>query len=207
MTAIDMSIAIKPKSDQLNADDLIAGPKTIKITRVTVRESPEQPVSIHFEHDMGKPYKPCKSMSRVLVQVWGKDGAAYVGHSMTLYRDEAVSFGGQAVGGIRISHMTGLSSPKTMSLTASRASKKPFTVQPLDGTTAPPKKAKATDDQRLAAATAAAEKLIGDIASSDDVDALLTKNADILTHINAVSKDLGAKVAAAVTAKRVEVQP
>lgn len=207
MTAIDMSIAIKPKSDQLNADDLIVGPRTIKITRVTVRESPEQPVSIHFEGDNGKPYKPCKSMSRVLVQVWGRDGAAYVGQSMTLYRDESVSWGGQAVGGIRISHMTGLSAPKTLSLTASKSSKKPFTVQPLDGVSAPPKKAKATDDQRLAAATAAAEKLIADIASADDIDALLTKNADILTRINANSKELGAKIAAAVAAKRGEVQP
>ena len=31
---IDMSETIKPKSNQLNADDLMAGPMTIKITDV-----------------------------------------------------------------------------------------------------------------------------------------------------------------------------
>lgn len=128
----DLSRTIAPKSDQLNSDDLIGGPRTITITRVTAcPDSSEQPVAVYFEGDNGKPYKPCKSMRRVMVHVWGKDGTAYPGRAMTIYRDEKVQFGGLAVGGIRISHMSHIDAPVTMALTATRANRKPYTVQPL----------------------------------------------------------------------------
>lgn len=127
---IDLRGTIKPKSDQLNADDLIGGPLTIRITKVEVGDG-EQPVSIHFDGDAGKPYKPGKSMRRVLVNLWGPDGEAYVGRALTLYRDEEVAFGGVAVGGIRISHMSHLSRETTMALTTTKAKRKPFTVKPL----------------------------------------------------------------------------
>lgn len=129
---MDMRASIVPKSDQLNFDDFLAtGSITIKITDVKGSADPQQPVSISYEGDNGKPYKPCKSMRRVLVYVWGADGKKYIGKSLTLYGDSKVVFGGQAVGGIRISHMSDIDSPMTMALSASKASKKPFTVQPL----------------------------------------------------------------------------
>lgn len=131
MTRIDMKPTIVAKSDQLNADDLIGGPKTIKITRVTVTERAEQPCVINFEGDEGKPWKPSKSMCRILIHVWGDDGANYVGKHITLYRDQTVKWAGTEVGGIRISHMEGLTENKTVPLTISRGSKKPFTVKPL----------------------------------------------------------------------------
>ena len=127
---IDLRGTIKPKSDQLNADDLIGGPVTIRITAVSVTEG-EQPVSISFDGDGGKPFKPGKSMRRVLVNLWGPDGEAYVGRSLTIYRDEQVVFGGVEVGGIRISHMSHLQRETTMALTATKAKRKPFTVRPL----------------------------------------------------------------------------
>jgi len=127
---VNVAHAIKPKSDQLNADDLIGGPITIKITNV--REmSGEQPIAISFEGDNGKPYKPGKSMLRVMVEVWGLEGDNYIGHSLTLYRDPEVKFGGQNVGGIRISHMTGLNSEKSFLLTVARSRRAPYTVKPL----------------------------------------------------------------------------
>lgn len=128
----DMSAAIIPKSDQLNSDDLIAGPITITITDVTIRGGQEQPVSIHFEGDNGKPYKSCKSMNRVLVTAWGADAKQYVGRSMTLYRDPTVKWAGMEVGGIRISHMSHIEGSMTMALTATKGSRKPFTVRPLE---------------------------------------------------------------------------
>ena len=126
----DMSQAIIPKSDQLNSDDLIAGPITIKIAEVTIKPG-EQPVSLHYEGDNGKPYKPCKSMSRVLVFAWGADAKQYAGRGLTLYRDPSVKWGGMEVGGIRISHMSDIDSAMTMALTATKGSRKPFTVRPL----------------------------------------------------------------------------
>jgi len=128
---MDMRDTVAPKSDQMNADDLIGKSKTIKITNVTGTDNAEQPVSIHYEGDNGKPYKPCKSMRRVMIHVWTHQTKEYVGRSMTLYCDPKVKFGGMEVGGIRISHMSHITSPVTMALTASKANKKPFTVQPL----------------------------------------------------------------------------
>lgn len=126
----DMRSVIVPKSDQLNADDLIAGPITIEIRDVTIKPG-EQPVSLFYDGDDGKPYKCCKSMARVMVYCWGDDANLYVGRSMTLYRDPAVKWGGMAVGGIRISHMSHIRGKQTMALTETRGSKKLFTVLPL----------------------------------------------------------------------------
>lgn len=131
MTVIDISQTIEPRSDQQNADDFLSGPRTITITRVAKGDG-EQPVSIFFEGDNGKPYKPGKSMRRVMVHLWGKDASQYVGRSMTLYRDNEVVFGGVQVGGIRISHMSHIDKKATMALTTTRAKRKPFTVQVLE---------------------------------------------------------------------------
>ena len=68
----DMSAVIIPKSDQLNADDLIAGPLTVTISEVRITPGSEQPVSMMLE-GTDKAYRPCKSMSRVFVQAWGAD--------------------------------------------------------------------------------------------------------------------------------------
>jgi hypothetical protein len=130
---MNMLDTIIPKSDQLNADDLIGGPITIKITGVVGSDTPDQPVKVNFDGDKGKPYKPCKSMRRVMVHVWGPDAKQYVGRSMTLYCDAGVSFGGMKVGGIRISHMSDMKEPKTMALTATKAKRAAFTVHPLTG--------------------------------------------------------------------------
>jgi len=123
---------IAPKSDQLNADDLIGGRSlTIKVTKVSLCGEPDQPIAVHYEGDGGKPFKPCKSMRRVMVHVWGPDGSKFAGRRMTLYRDDKVTFGKDAVGGIRISHMSGIDRDVTMALTATRANRKPYTVRPL----------------------------------------------------------------------------
>ena len=45
---IDISKTVIPKSDQLNADDLIVGPKRIKMTSVKV-VSGDQPILIDYE--------------------------------------------------------------------------------------------------------------------------------------------------------------
>ena len=126
----DLSKTIEAKSNQLNADDLQAKPRTINITKVSAGNS-DQPIAINYEGDNKKPWYPCKSMRRLLVVVWGTDGASYVGKSLTLFRDPSVKWGGIEVGGIRISHMSNLDKAMTIALTATRGNKKPYTVKPL----------------------------------------------------------------------------
>lgn len=126
----DLSKTIAPKSDQLNADDLIAGPKTITVTRVAAGNA-DQPIAVFFEGDNGKPWYPCKSMRRVLVELWGALGAEYTGRALTLYRDPSVKWGGIAVGGIRISHMTHISGDRDLVITESKTKRVPFQVRKL----------------------------------------------------------------------------
>lgn len=128
---MDMSQFTAPKSDQTNADDLVAGPRTITITKVSGTGNADQPVAVHYEGDAGRPFKPCKSMRRVMIAAWSADAAQYVGRSMTLYRDPSVAFGGMQVGGIRISHMSHMDREMVMALTVTKAKRAPYTVKPL----------------------------------------------------------------------------
>lgn len=128
--AIDMSRFVEAKSDQLNADDLIGAPRTITVRKVTGSDG-DQPVSIWFEGDNNKPFKPCKTMRRVLLAIWGRNASDYVGRSMTIYRDDAVTFGGLNVGGIRISHMSHIDKKTVVVVMKTKGKKAGIEVKPL----------------------------------------------------------------------------
>jgi hypothetical protein len=125
-----MRTTIVPKSDQLNADDLLTGPITVTITGVR-RGSVEQPVIVDIEGYEGRPYKPGKSMRRVLISAYGDEPKQWIGKQLTLYCDPEVKFGGVKVGGIRISHMSGLANDMTFRLTVSRGRRCEFLVRAL----------------------------------------------------------------------------
>lgn len=124
---------IIPKSDQLNADDLITGPQTFTITKVT-RGSADQPINI-FLQEHPQPWKPCKSMRRVLIAVWGDKGTDWIGKRLTLFTDPTVKYGGVEVGGIRISCMSGIEKYIDLVLTESRGKRKPYRIEPLPDAT------------------------------------------------------------------------
>lgn len=142
---------IAPKSDQLNADDLIAGPITVTITGWKRGSTAEQPVSLIITGGH-KPYIPCKSMRRVLVAEWGDKPKDWVGKSVTLYCDQAVMFGGVRVGGIRISHMSDMQQAKREHmLTTTRSKRAPFIVQRItEQSAAQPAASSGVTDQQVA---------------------------------------------------------
>lgn len=128
----DLRDTIVPKSDQLNAEQLLGGPITVTVTGVRRGSSAEQPLTIHYEGEGGRPYKPCKTMRKVLVFAWGEDGNDWIGRSMTLYNRPDVKFGGDEVGGIRISHLSHIDRNISVSLTATRGRKEPTKIQKLE---------------------------------------------------------------------------
>ena len=129
--AHDLRSTIIPKSDQLNAEQLLGGPKTITVTEVTAKAGDDQPVVIHYEDEDGRPYKPCKTMRKVLIFAWGADGRQWVGKAMTLYNDETVRFGNMAVGGIRISHMSDIEKDMSVALTKTKGQKALYTIKKM----------------------------------------------------------------------------
>ncbi len=129
----DLSSTIVPKSDQLNAEQLLSGPVTVTVTDVRVGSGDEQPVTIHYEGENGRPYKPCKTCRKILIFAWGADGREWIGRSMTLYNETSVRFGGAEVGGIRISHLTDIAKDISVALTATRGKKSTHTIKRIDG--------------------------------------------------------------------------
>lgn len=133
---MDISATTQPRSDQQNFDDYSAGPRTVTIDEVRAG-SAEQPVEIHLVEFPGRPYKPSKSMRRVLVAAWGPEASAYAGRRMTLIGDPTVKFGGIALGGIKIGALSHLDKRLTVSLTVTKGKRAPHTVDPLVETAEP----------------------------------------------------------------------
>lgn len=126
---LDMTESLAPKSDQLDAVDLVGGPRTFTIENVT-RHNAEQPFNFHLA-DFPRVWRPGKSMRRVIAAAWGAKAAKYIGQRVTLYCDNSVEFGGAAVGGSRISHMSGIDKPLKVPLLIKKGRSAIFTVQPL----------------------------------------------------------------------------
>ncbi|GAA1891641.1 hypothetical protein [Williamsia serinedens] len=131
ITEDDLTRAAAPRSDQLNADDLMSGPRTVTITDVR-RGNSEQPVElVTAEFGDGRPYRPGKSMIRVLISAWGTKAEDYKGRRLMIYRDPEITFGREKVGGIRISAMSHIDKRLVIPLTVTRGKRSPFVVEPL----------------------------------------------------------------------------
>jgi hypothetical protein len=168
----DMSPVIVPRSDQYNAEDFLAGPRTFSIEAVSITPGQEQPVSIKLVGEE-RVWRPCKSMSRCLVAIWGPDAKAYIGRSLTLYNDPKVRWAGMEVGGIRISNMSHMDNPVTMALAESKKNRKPFTVQPMANAAPPPKtqyKPRGLTVSELTNRFASNDTRAGHLAIADDPD-------------------------------------
>jgi len=127
ITAADLAGSVKTKSDQLNADDLISGPLTGRIVRLTRGSTPEQPVNIQLSC-WHVPWRPCKTERRVLIALWGEDPAAWMGRTLRVQRDAMVAFGGENVGGIRIAAASHIKGEVSVMLNKSKGKKARRTV-------------------------------------------------------------------------------
>lgn len=125
----DISETLAPKSDQLDAIDLVGGPRTFTITAVT-RGNAEQPVQIQLA-EFPRVWRPGKSMRRVLAACWGTDASQWTGRRVRLYCDETVTFGNDVVGGTRISHLSHIDKPRSIPLLVKRGKSATFKVDPL----------------------------------------------------------------------------
>jgi hypothetical protein len=125
---MDLTPSIIPKSDQLNADEIMA-PVTYTIREVKAG-SVEQPFDFMLI-ETDRAYRPSKTMRRVIVNAWGAEAANYAGRRLTLYREPTIKYGGVEVGGIRISHMSHIDGPVEVMAQTTRGKREKFTVQPL----------------------------------------------------------------------------
>ncbi len=182
-TPFEIRASIVPKSDQLNSDDLLTGPITVTIENVR-RGDKEQPIIVEISDH--RPYKPCKSMRRILIAAFSDDPKKWVGQRMTLFCDPEVSWAGVKVGGIRISHLSGLDKPKTFMLTQTRGKRAEVTIHPLpaDATLAhKPDYPELTDAAKAAIHSTPLEKLPATIAAAFAKEMPMAKRLDICKAI------------------------
>lgn len=202
----DMRGVIVPKSDQINADDFLSGPRTVKIKGVSINPGTEQPVTIELEGS--KPWRPCKSMSRLLVAAWGPDAKEYAGRSVTLYCDPKVKWGGMEVGGIRVSHMSHIDSDLVLALTMTKGKKAPTRVKPLKADVAPlkvvtPEPEPATQPDAFSVVSFMSEvaNYISTACDADELSAWWAEKMPLRKQAAGVDAQAARQIAASVTAK------
>lgn len=126
---MDISETLAPNSDQLDAIELIGNPRTFTITEVS-RGNAEQPVQVHLA-EFPRPWRPGKSMRRVLAACWGTDASVWIGRRVRLYCDESIRFGSETVGGTRIEALSHIDKARKIPLLITRGKSATFTVHPL----------------------------------------------------------------------------
>lgn len=153
-----MKITAEPRSDQINADDLIGGPRIVTVAGVKAGTA-EQKYDIQIVEEASRVWRPPLTVLRLLIAAWGDDAKTWVGRRAQLYRDDTVRFGTEAVGGIRVAALSDLpdGKPLKVSLTVSRGRRATVTVDPLPDAAPTPVEptadqvAACTDDQQLRA--------------------------------------------------------
>lgn len=127
----DVSAAIAPKSQQLDNIELRGkGPQIFTITAVDVRETLDQPLIVHLA-EFPRPWKPGKTMGRVLAQCWGLDSDNWIGKQVELFADESIKFGNDTPGGTRISRVSDIDGPKSAAILLGQGKPGLYKVDPL----------------------------------------------------------------------------
>lgn len=128
----ELKKALEPKSDRLNADDLVGGPRVITITAVAVHLlAKDGNITINYDGDNGRPWKPAKTMGRALAEVWGYDEQKWVGKRVELFRDPDVMFGTDPTGGVRIAALSHIDSNIVLLITTKRGKRTRLPIRKL----------------------------------------------------------------------------
>ncbi len=126
---------VKIKSDRLNYEDFIMGPKEFTIARLGKKVDQGTPrLLIFFEGYESTPYWPSLGMRKCLSNPdgWGEAPfSEWIGRRMTLFGEPTVVYAGKEMGGIQISHISHIKSEYTTKITLRRGLRIDFTIEPL----------------------------------------------------------------------------
>lgn len=132
MSTTDVTFAMEAKSNQLNAADIMGQERIIRIRDVNVLKG-DQPVSVYFDGDNNRPWKPSKGMIRILAAAWGTESKDWIGKSAQIYCDVSVIYAGKEVGGVRIRALSDIAvSGLRATIAISKQKREPYLVQFLD---------------------------------------------------------------------------
>ena len=126
-----VKITAEPRSDQLNADSFGKDEHRTYTIAAVKKGKAEQPYDIELTESPDRVWRPPVTVLRILKDAWGDEGDDWVGHRVTLYRDDEVKFGKEQTGGIRVSHLSHINGPLRIAVTVTRGKKKGVTILPL----------------------------------------------------------------------------
>lgn len=181
ITREDFLQTTQAKSDQVNASDLIGGPLVCQITDIQMTGSADQPISI-FVDAHPQPWKPSKTSRRVLAACWADaEPSDWVGRYVVLCNDPSVKWAGEAVGGIRTSHLSHINERKTIMVNATRGKKAAQVVEPYysEAASAPAQPVFWPEDAFEKQFKNAEPKLISGEKSADEIIGALEKKAPL----------------------------
>lgn len=124
-----MRITAEPRSDQLNADDLIGSSRVVTIAGVRAGTA-EQKYDILLEGEE-RVWRPPLTVLRILLAAWGDESSVWVGRRAELYRDPDVRFGPEQTGGIRVRALSHISKRMAVAVTEKRGKRKMHAVDVL----------------------------------------------------------------------------
>jgi hypothetical protein len=189
---LDIASTLTGASTELTADDLIGGPRLLRITRLEMSDDKKRPLSIFYNGDEGRPWRPCLMMRRVLVGCFGTNSDDFIGQTVEVYRDNSVTYGAkgeglQQVGGVRLKRAS-IKERMSFNIQAKRGQKIPYIVNPIPQSELP-------RQDRI-------EKILKAIASmpADGLPAAQTR-ADELLSASEISAEGHGRILAAIEAR------
>lgn len=185
---MDISDTLAPNSDQLDACDLVTGPRIFTIKGV-IKGTDEQPVQVQLV-EFPRVWRPSKGMRRVLAACWGVNAEAWIGRRVELYCDPTVIFGKDAVGGTRIARLSHIDREQKIPLLVSRGKSAVFAVKPLAAVSQPGGQSHVTPSQDPPAADRSA--MAGTSATETTAPEASSSPEPLLTAINRQVKDMQA---------------
>lgn len=129
---LDITETTVANADQINVADLAAEGATFTVVAVSRGPSTEQPIDIHTAESPGKPWRPCKTMRRLLRDTWGIRTGVYAGRLVRLYVDPTVTYGKNKTGGIRVGAVSHIEQKMELTYQVRRGVYQTFIVQPLE---------------------------------------------------------------------------
>lgn len=124
-----MRITAEPRSDQLNADDLVGSSRIVTIAGVRTGTA-EQKYDILLEGEE-RVWRPPLTVLRILLAAWGDESSVWIGRRAELYRDPEVRFGPEQTGGIRVRALSHIGKRMAVAVTEKRGKRKMHTVDAL----------------------------------------------------------------------------
>lgn len=199
---IDLTKHIEADSDCLVAADLVGGPLTILVERVTESGKNDKKKIDIFYANSEKPFRPCKSMLRILCELWNTtDATTFIGRGITLYREPDCMWKGEKTPGVRICGLSHIEKAVTVVANERRGKMNTYQIEPIRPwpPAAPEPQAQPTPEERL-------QRTLDGIANASS-SALESARKALLerTESGQINSDQAEVISAAIEARAAEL--